>query len=41
MTRQYQTIYEDNNYLIINKPAGLLVHGAEHINEPALSDQLL
>ncbi|MDP3043654.1 MAG: RluA family pseudouridine synthase [bacterium] len=41
MTQQYQTIYEDNNYLIINKPAGLLVHGAEHINEPALSDQLL
>lgn len=37
----YQTIFEDENYLIINKPAGLVVHGAEHINEPALSDQLL
>ena len=38
---KYQTIFEDNNFLVINKPAGLLVHGADHIKEPALVDQLL
>lgn len=34
-------LYENNNYLIINKPAGLTVHGGPHINEPVLTDWLL
>ena len=34
-------IFEDDDYLIINKPAGLLVHGAKHITEPSLVDFLL
>lgn len=38
---KYQKIFEDENYLVINKPAGLLVHGADHIKEPTLIDQLL
>ena len=38
---KYQTIFENNKFLIINKPAGLLVHGANHIKEPTLADQLL
>jgi 23S rRNA pseudouridine1911/1915/1917 synthase len=37
---KYQTIFENDEYLVINKPAGLLVHGAEHIKEPTLVDQL-
>jgi len=37
----YQTIFENKDFLIINKPAGLLVHGANHIKEPTLVDQLL
>jgi len=38
---KYQTIHENNNFLVINKPAGLLTHGADHIKEPTLVDQLL
>ena len=38
---KYEKIFEDKNYLVINKPAGLLVHGAPHIKEPTLVDQLL
>ena len=38
---KYQTIFENNDFLVINKPAGLLVHGANHIKEPTLADQLL
>lgn len=34
-------IYENEEFLVINKPAGLLVHGAEHIDEPTLVDDLL
>lgn len=37
----FTTIYEDKDYLVINKPAGLLVHGAEHIDEKSLADLLL
>lgn len=37
----YQTIYEDSNYLVINKPAGLLVHGAGHIKKISLVDMLV
>lgn len=38
---QYKKIYENQDYLVINKPPGLLTHGADHIKEPTLVDQLL
>ena len=38
---KYKKIFEDDDCLVINKPAGILVHGAPHINEPSLADQLL
>ncbi len=34
-------LYENNDYLIINKPAGLTVHGGPHIDEPVLTDWIL
>ena len=37
----YKTIYENKDYIVINKPAGLLTHGADHIKEITLADQLL
>lgn len=37
----YEKIYETDDYLVINKPAGLLTHGAPHIKEETLADQLL
>ncbi len=33
-------IFENEDYLIINKPAGLIVHGGPGITEPALTDWL-
>ncbi len=36
-----QILKETTNYLIINKPAGLIVHGGAHINEPTLVNWLL
>lgn len=36
----YTIIDKTNSYLIIHKPAGLLTHGAEHIDEPNLADEL-
>jgi 23S rRNA pseudouridine1911/1915/1917 synthase len=38
---EYEIIAETENYLVINKPAGLLTHGAEHIQETSLVDLLL
>jgi len=38
---KYKTIFENKKFLVINKPAGLLVHGADHIKELTLIDQLL
>lgn len=38
---KYETIYENDEYLIINKPAGLIAHGAGHIKEETLADQLI
>jgi 23S rRNA pseudouridine1911/1915/1917 synthase len=34
-------IYEDENYLVINKPAGLLTHGTDKITEESLADLLI
>lgn len=36
-----EILYENNDYLIINKPAGLTVHGGPHIDEPVLTDWIL
>jgi len=36
-----KVIEETDDYLVINKPSGLIIHGAEHINEPTLVDFLL
>lgn len=38
---RYEKIQENNDWLIINKPAGLLVHGAGHIKEISLADHLI
>jgi len=36
-----QIIFEDKNYLVINKPAGLAVHGGGNIKVPTLADWLI
>ncbi|MFH1427702.1 MAG: RluA family pseudouridine synthase [Patescibacteria group bacterium] len=41
LMKKIKIISETEDYLVINKPAGLIVHGAEHINEPTLVDWLL
>lgn len=38
---KYKLIERHKGYLIINKPAGLLVHGAPHLKEETLTEQLL
>lgn len=38
---KYKKIFEDDNYLVIDKPVGLLSHGAPHIEESTLVEQLL
>lgn len=38
---KYQLIKATTEYIIINKPTGLLSHGAPHIKEPALTDLVL
>jgi len=34
-------IFEDKDYLVINKPAGLAVHGGGNLKEPTLADWLI
>lgn len=34
-------VFEDENYLVVNKPAGLIVHGAPGISEETLADLLM
>lgn len=36
-----EIIFEDNDYLVINKPAGLAVHGGGNITEETLADMLM
>lgn len=36
-----QIIYEDPNFLVVNKPAGWLVHPARHLNAPCHSEKTL
>ncbi len=38
---KYKKIFSNNEFIIINKPAGLLTHGADHIKESSLADQLI
>ncbi len=40
-SRKLQIIADDKEYVIINKPAGLTMHGAPHIQEITLSDLIL
>ncbi len=39
--KKYKLIFQDNNYIIVNKPAGLIVHGNKNIKDISLADQLL
>jgi 23S rRNA pseudouridine1911/1915/1917 synthase len=39
--QKFDIIHEEEDFLVINKPAGLLVHGAEHMEEKTLADELL
>jgi len=36
-----EIIFEDKDYLVINKPAGLIVHRTAHIQETTLADLLI
>ncbi|PIR93110.1 RNA pseudouridine synthase [Candidatus Falkowbacteria bacterium CG10_big_fil_rev_8_21_14_0_10_43_10] len=37
---KFKIISETDDYLVINKPAGVIVHGGEGINKPTLTDAL-
>ncbi|RLC38619.1 RluA family pseudouridine synthase [Candidatus Falkowbacteria bacterium] len=39
--RIYKNIFKNNEFIVINKPAGLLTHGAPHIDEKTLAEALL
>ena len=41
MTPDVSIIYEDHYVVVVNKPAGLVVHGDGRTNEPALTDWVL
>jgi len=41
MEKEPEIIYEDEDCLVINKPAGIAVHGGGNITDPTLSDWLL
>jgi len=41
MQNQISVIYEDKNFLAIDKPANLLVHSTKNSNEPTLVDWVL
>jgi len=36
-----KVVYENDEFLVVDKPAGLIVHGAPHIKGPTLADWLL
>jgi|WetSurMetagenome_2_1015567.scaffolds.fasta_scaffold00606_13 23S rRNA pseudouridine1911/1915/1917 synthase len=36
-----EVVFENDEFLVVNKPAGLIVHGAPHIKQPTLADWLL
>lgn len=41
LKRQFRVLYEDHHILVVDKPAGLLVHGDSHENVNTLSNQVL
>lgn len=41
LEKKIEIVEETDEYLVINKPAGLVVHGAAHITEASLADWLL
>jgi 23S rRNA pseudouridine1911/1915/1917 synthase len=41
LTREPEIIAETPDYLVINKPAGLAVHGGGNLKEPTLADWLI
>lgn len=41
LKREFKILYEDTNILVVNKPAGLLVHGDANENVNTLSNQVL
>ena len=41
LKKQFKVLYEDKNILIVDKPAGLLVHGDANENVNTLSNQVL
>ena len=41
MSMTVPILYEDENYLVINKPAGLVVHADGRTEEPSLTDWIL
>jgi 23S rRNA pseudouridine1911/1915/1917 synthase len=38
---KYEKIFANDEFIVINKPVGLIVHGAEHIKEETLVTELL
>ena len=38
---KYKLIEKTEDFIVINKPAGLITHGTEHIKEESLADQVL
>ncbi len=40
-SKTFKIIFANDEFLVINKPAGLIVHSAEHIKEVTLADLLL
>lgn len=39
--KNISVVFENSEFLVVNKPAGLIVHGAPHIKEPTLADWLI
>ncbi|MCX6795893.1 MAG: RNA pseudouridine synthase [Candidatus Falkowbacteria bacterium] len=38
---KYEKIFVNDEFIVINKPAGLIAHGAEHIKEENLAEELM
>lgn len=39
--KKYKLIEKNKEFIVVNKPAGLITHGAPHIKEESLADQVL
>lgn len=39
--KKYKLIEKTDEFIVVNKPAGLITHGSEHLNEESLADQVL